>query len=323
MFDCGGGMSEQSAETLPLVSIVTPVYNADKSGYLEMCIESVLHQGYPNIEHVFADGGSSDGTIEKLRAYSAKFPGRIRFISEPDNGVGSALKKAYALSRGEILGWIDADDFYQPNAVQTIVEYFRNYPRAQFVYGGCKIVDDNSKHIGNFIVSDFDKGVWLNVQHYLIFAAAFFRRDVIESCGFVNDLGNDLYFYLNVAKRHKLYRIPEILSNWRLHSMSISLRRSEREDKIRRQRAREDFFLVVRHGGSVFSPRAMTYLAVLEPLLARKVKWMIPKSVEPAIKRLLYQMRFSIARAETSNSGGFALPLMKKILNSLVPSRKV
>lgn len=315
-------MSEELRGKFPLVSILTPVFNADKNGYLEQCIESVLCQGYPSIEHVFADGGSSDGTVDKLRHYSEKYPGRIRFVSEKDNGVGSALKKAYAISRGEILGWIDADDFYESNAVQTVVDYFLNYPRANFMYGGCNIVDDNGTHIGNFIVSDFDKKIWLNVQHYLIFAAAFFRREVIKDCGFVNDLGNDLYFYLNVAKKHKLYRLSETLSNWRLHSMSISLRRSEREDMIRRRRAREDFVLVLCHGGSPFSPRAMTYFAVLLPFLTHKLGWSVPKFVEPAIKRVLYQVRFSIARAETTNSGGFALPLLKKIIGSFFSNRR-
>jgi glycosyltransferase involved in cell wall biosynthesis len=312
----------QSQSTLPLVSIISPVFNADKSGYLEQCIESVLQQTYPNIEHVFADGGSSDKTVEKLRHYMEQYPGRIRFISESDNGVGSALKKAYALSKGDIIGWMDADDFYEPHAVQTAVDYFLLYEGAKFVYGGCNIVDDDSKHIGNFIVSDFDKRIWLNVQHYLIFAAAFFRREVVENCGFVNDLGNDLYFYLNVAKRYKLYRVTETLSNWRLHSQSISLKRSKREDSIRKKRALEDFLLVLRHGGSPFAPRAMTYFAVLEPYIAAKINWLVPGFLKPAVKRVVYQVRFSIARAEVSNNGSFMWPLLKKIIGTLIPRRK-
>jgi glycosyltransferase involved in cell wall biosynthesis len=310
------------SDTLPLVSILSPVFNADKNGYLEQCIESVLNQSYPNIEHVFVDGGSSDKTVEKLRHYAAKHPARIKFISEPDNGVGSALNKAFALSQGAVIGWLDADDFYEQEAVQTAVDYFLCYRGAKFIYGGCNIVGDHGEHIGNFIVSDFDKKIWLNVQHYLIFAAAFFRREVIENCGFVNDLGNDLYFYLNVAKRYKLYRIPQTLSNWRLHSQSISLKHSPREDKIRRNRAFEDFLLVLRHGGSFFSPRAMTYFAVLEPMIASRISWLVPTFLKPVIRRVMYQLRFSIARAEINHNGGFMLPLVKRIINTLTPTWK-
>ena len=302
-------------DSLPLVSILTPVFNANNEGYLEQCIESILNQTYPNIEHVIADGGSTDGTVEKLHNYFLKYPGRIKYISESDNGVGSALKKAYLLSSGGILGWMDADDFYEPYAVETVVQYFRRYEQAKFIYGGCNIVDYQGNHIGNFIVRDFNKKIWLNVQHYLIFASAFFRREVIENSGFVNDLGNDLYFYLNAAKRYKLYRIAEVLSNWRLHGMSISLKRSKREDNIRKQRAFEDFLLVLRHGGSIFSPRAMTYFAVLEPYVSKKILYIIPKKIKPLFKKIKYQIQFSIARAEISDNGGFAYPLLKKIFN--------
>lgn len=302
----------------PLVSILTPVFNANKSNYLITCIESILNQKYSNIEHVFADGLSTDGTLEILKEYSEKFPNRIKYVSGKDNGVGSALKKAYKKSRGEIIGWMDADDFYNEDAIETAISYFLKYQNASFIYGGCNIIDDDGKHIGNFIVSDFDKKIWLNVQHYLIFAAAFFKRKVIEDCGFVNDLGNDLFFYLNVAKKYKLYRVPEILSSWRLHSQSISLKRSEREDSIRKQRAYEDFKLVLNNGGSIFSPRSMTYLAVIQPSIVKRFKWLVPKKLKPLILKLVYQVQFSIARAEVNNNGGFAKPLANKILKIIL-----
>ena len=242
---------------------------------------------------------------------------RIRFISGYDNGVGSALKKAYKESNGDIIGWCDADDFYTLTAVETAVNYFKKYKEAKFIYGECNIVDDFGEHIGNFVIRDFDKDVWLNVNHYLLFAAAFFHREVIENCGFVNDLGNDLYFYLNVAKKYKLFRVNEPLSNWRLHSQGISLKRSEREEKIRIQRAFEDFQLVITNGGSIFSPRSMTYLSVLQPKIVKTFKRFIPDSLKPLIKKMIYSVQFSIARAEIDNEGSFAKPLMKKLIAAI------
>ena len=92
----------------PLISIVTPVLNG--MPYLAACIESVLTQGYPNIEHVVIDGGSTDGSVELLRSYSARFPSRVRFVSEPDNGPGDGWSKGVRMTRGGVLGCIGADD---------------------------------------------------------------------------------------------------------------------------------------------------------------------------------------------------------------------
>lgn len=300
------------SETYPLVSILTPIFNGNRHDYLDRCIQSVLDQTYPNIEHVFSDGGSTDGTLEKIAAYQKKYPGKIRVISEKDNGVGSALKKAYKISKGEVLGWIDSDDYYRNNAVADAMGYFQKTPDARFLYGGCNIINNTNEHIGEFVIRDFNKKTWLNEWHYIVFCACFFKREVIETVGFVNDLGNDLYFYLKVAKHFKMHRIDNPLTNWRLHDESISLKRSERENSIRYHRAKEDFFLVLRHGGSLFSPRAMTFIAVFEPRLA---KWLRPflGFSYPLLRRLSHQMKTCISSVHRSEGGSYAAPIFAKI----------
>src|SRR4030042_3644452 len=134
----------------PLVSILTPVLNANK--YLEQCVQSVLNQTYSNIEHVFADGGSTDGTLETLANYQTKYPDRIRFISEKDKGVGSALRKAYKISRGEIIGWIDSDDRYEIGAVGTAAGYFNEHTDTHFIYGRCNLINAENEVIGGFVI---------------------------------------------------------------------------------------------------------------------------------------------------------------------------
>lgn len=297
----------------PLVSIFTPIFNGKK--YAEQCIQSVLDQTYPNIEHVFADGGSTDGTLELLTEYNAKFPDRVRFSSEKDNGVGSALKRAYKLARGEIFGWIDSDDRYEISAVDTAVKYFTQNNEAYFIYGRCNLINAENDIIGSFVIKDFDKDEWLNIWHYIVFCATFFKRDVIERVGFVNDLGNDLDFYLRVSRRFKMHRIEETLTNWRLHQDSISLKRASRESNIRRNRAKEDFFLVLKHRGSIFSPRALTYYAVLEHSIAEKLRPIIGFSY-PFLKKIAFQIKFSIAVVQRKN-GSFAYPLLKNIFKAV------
>jgi glycosyltransferase involved in cell wall biosynthesis len=300
----------------PRVSILTPVLNGNK--YIEQCIQSVLNQTYSNIEHVFADGGSTDGTLETLSNYHAKYFDRIRFISGVDKGVGSALNKGYKLSRGEIIGWIDSDDFYAPDAVETAIRFFQKNPDAFFVYGGCNLINAKSEVIGCFVIKDFNLNEWINIWHYIVFCATFFRRDVIEKVGFVNNLGNDLSFYLRVNKHFKMHRIKKTLTNWRLHDDSISLKRASREHNIRKNRAKEDFFLVLKYRGSIFSPRALTYYAVLESSIAKALRPYIGFSY-PFLKKIAYQVKFSIAVVQRRD-GSFAYPLLRNIFNVIKSS---
>ena len=99
----------------PLVTIVTVVLNF--VNYIDTCIESVLKQSYPHIEHVIIDGGSTDGTVDILSSYSAKYPDRVRFISEPDKGAWDALNKGIRMATGEMIGVLGADDMHEPDVI--------------------------------------------------------------------------------------------------------------------------------------------------------------------------------------------------------------
>lgn len=309
-----GGAERDHAEAIPLVSILTPVLNASK--YLEQCIDSVLNQTYPNIEHVFADGGSTDGTLELLAKYSAEYPGRIKYVTGKDSGVGSALKKAYRISEGAILGWIDSDDLYEPNAVEIAVERFRKDADVQFLYGRCNLINAGGDVIGCFVIRDFDKKEWLNVWHYIVFCATFFRRNVIEKVGFVNDLGNDLYFYLKVGKKFKLVRIDQVLTNWRLHSDSISLKQADRESSIRWDRAKEDFFLVLKYRGSLLSPKSLIYYGHAEPSIPRWVRSSF-FFIAPVLRRIDWYLKDSMYVAQRKG-GSFTLGLLDRMYRDIV-----
>ena len=104
------------AAPLSLVSIVTVVRNGAKT--LPRALDSVLSQDYPEIEYLIVDGGSTDGTLDLLRANQ----GRIGlWISEPDRGISDAFNKGIALSRGETIGLLNSDDWYEPGAIRAAV----------------------------------------------------------------------------------------------------------------------------------------------------------------------------------------------------------
>lgn len=111
----------------PLVSIVTIVYNGEK--HLEQAMQSVLQQTYPNIEYIVIDGGSKDGTISIIKKYEQQL---ASWISEKDKGISDAFNKGLQKATGKFIGMINADDWYEKNAVEEAV---KNFDDADIVYG--------------------------------------------------------------------------------------------------------------------------------------------------------------------------------------------
>lgn len=238
----------------PLVSIITPILNGAK--YLEPCINSVLNQSYPHIEHIFVDGGSTDGTLTVLAEYQAKYPQKIRFISEPDKGPADAWNKGLSLGRGKIFGWLGSDDIFKPDAIETVVEFFKANLDAYFVFGGCDIINERGEVIRKFPTKDFDLEEAINGNCHVPCPSAFYRREVVEKVGFMNTNIHicDLDYWIRVGKAFQLYRIEKVLSCFRLHKDSIT-----GSEKAYKMFTRERFIVSRQHGGSIFSKTARRY----------------------------------------------------------------
>jgi len=114
------------------ISVLTPSYNSVK--YIERAIKSVLKQDYYDWEHIIVDGGSTDDTVNVLRNYK-----HLTWISEPDRGQSSAMNKAFQLSTGEIIIYLNADDELAPCLFTKIIEVFRNNPNVEMVVGSLLI----------------------------------------------------------------------------------------------------------------------------------------------------------------------------------------
>jgi glycosyltransferase involved in cell wall biosynthesis len=122
-----GYLLENSADR-PLVTVVTAVFNGQT--YLAGCLESVLRQDYPNIEHIVLDGGSSDGTVDVLRQYDDRI---AYWKSEPDKGVYDAWNKALVEARGEWICFLGVDDELLPGALSAYMELAANNPQAEYL----------------------------------------------------------------------------------------------------------------------------------------------------------------------------------------------
>ena len=130
--------SLSNARLWPKISIVTPSFNQVQ--FLEETIRSVLLQGYPNLEYIIIDGGSTDGSIDIIKKYSRW----LRYwVSEPDSGQSNAINKGFAKASGEIFGYLNSDDLYEPNALKIISSYFMNNSACNLLAGECTVFDDH------------------------------------------------------------------------------------------------------------------------------------------------------------------------------------
>lgn len=124
----------------PLVSVITVCLNSEK--HLERTIESVLGQGYTDIEYIIVDGGSTDGTLDIIR----KYEDRISYwVSEPDEGLYYAMNKGISLATGDLVGIINSDDWYFPYAVQEVVSASLEDPAAQVFFGSMYIMAEDGR----------------------------------------------------------------------------------------------------------------------------------------------------------------------------------
>jgi glycosyltransferase involved in cell wall biosynthesis len=136
---CGGertrGVFKEGSASQPLVTVVTAVYNGCR--YIRGCLESVLRQDYPNIEHIVLDGGSGDGTVEVLK----QFDDRIAlWKSERDGGVYAAWNKALLEARGDWICFLGVDDEFLPGAIGAYMNLAAKNPRSEYLSSRVKWV---------------------------------------------------------------------------------------------------------------------------------------------------------------------------------------
>ncbi len=202
----------------PKVSIVTPSFN--QARYIEQCIRSVWDQDCPNVEHVIFDGGSKDGTLDILRRCESR---GVRWISEPDKGQSDAINKGFRAATGDIIGWINSDDWYARGAFRVVLDYFRDHPEAQWVYGN-NLFTDSKGHVIRRVRTMPYRWDWLLYSGLLIpQPGVFMRRRVIEDCGLLNaELHSvmDYEWWLRIAQKHPPHFIDRYLACFRLHEAS-------------------------------------------------------------------------------------------------------
>jgi glycosyltransferase involved in cell wall biosynthesis len=219
--------------TLPLVSLVTPVYN--QADTLAETVDSVLAQSYPRLEYLVVDDGSTDATPQVL----ARYGGRVRCERQANRGQAQALNQGWALAGGSLLGYLSADDRLAPHAVLRLVEALRSSPSSVVAYGNFRLIDAQGRALRDVRAEDFDLRrltVDLVCQPG---AGVLFRRQLLEDVGgWRADLRQvpDFEFWLRAARKGAFVRVDEVLADYRIHEGSASFRpiAAERSDELAR-----------------------------------------------------------------------------------------
>lgn len=203
----------------PKISIITPSFNQGQ--FIEDAIASVQQQNYANYEHIIIDNCSTDNTLSVLKKHST-----LTWISEPDKGQSNALNKGFQMARGEILGWLNADDSYLPEIFPLVVEAFEKYPDADIIYGNWNFVDVNGKLIKRFQSLPFNQTAILYYGPYVGSTALFFKREIIEEGILINEKFRytmDWEWYAHLGYLGKKFKfINHTLANFRLHGSNQS-----------------------------------------------------------------------------------------------------
>lgn len=191
--------------TNPKFSVITVSYNQGE--FIRDNIESVLKQNYQNFEHIVVDGGSTDNTVEVLKSYP-----HLKWTSEPDRGQTHALNKGFSRASGDIIAWLNSDDWYPENIFSGIAAALENAP---LVMGACQLTDRNGKFTE--YVPNIGRN-WFDILKYWIFFSSpsqpsiFFRRDILEEVKRPDgtyldeelDYCMDYEFWLRVAQKYPL-----------------------------------------------------------------------------------------------------------------------
>jgi glycosyltransferase involved in cell wall biosynthesis len=201
---------------LARISIVTPSYN--QASFLERTIRSVLDQGYPNLEYIVMDGGSTDGSVEIIQKYQDRL---AYWVSEPDQGQADAIYRGFERSTGEILGWLNSDDYYLPGALQAAGKLFEKRPAVELVIGNSIVVDEHESLLYTreaFPVSFSRLLYW----HWGFSqpATLWKRAPFFETGGFDRKMRFcfDYDMYLRLLKRRPACRLDRYLAAFRVHA---------------------------------------------------------------------------------------------------------
>lgn len=220
-------------------SIVTLSFN--QRAFLPLALDSVLQQGYADLDYIVVDPGSTDGSREVIEQYASKL---ADVVFEPDRGAADGLNKGFARARGEVFGFLNADDLLLPGSLERVAGFFQQNPDCDLVLGNGYIIDGRGNPTRHVRASGFTVKRYLHGGARWLQQATFFRRETFfRSPGFnvLNRTSWDGELFISMLKDGaKVGYIDADLGAFRIHNTSISGSKSNAE------KYRSDWYRVFR-----------------------------------------------------------------------------
>lgn len=212
------GGCKKSMTELPLVSVITVVLNGEK--HLEQTILSVINQSYENIEYIIIDGGSTDRTLDIIKKYEDRID---YWVSEPDKGISDAFNKGILASIGEIIGFLNSQDYYfNDNVIQRIIDVFKDNEEVKIVYGKTYYVPVDSSEIVGIMGEEYT-GKRISKRNIMPHQSVFTKKEVFERFGLFQlnyKFVMDYEYLLRATKIYPPFFLDEGLAVMRLGGIS-------------------------------------------------------------------------------------------------------
>lgn len=253
----------------PRITVVTPSFN--QAGFLEETLRSVLLQGYPNLEYIVMDGGSTDGSVEIIERYA---PWLSFWQSQPDGGQSAAIRAGFARATGSVLAWLNSDDRYQPHALARVGRFFARHPRVVFATSDVNHIDAAGGVIKRGYVAGPAFVITANIGlHNMVQPGCFWRRETYERVGGLDPslrfcMDRDLFLRLLQAGPARRMPGPPT-ADFRHHPEAKS-------STIRHVAAEEGETLIARYGSWYLRPlrRPLAHLWELMKWPAKTRSWL-------------------------------------------------
>jgi glycosyltransferase involved in cell wall biosynthesis len=181
----------------PRFTVVTPSLNQVR--FIERSIRSVVDQGYPNLEYFVMDAGSTDGSVDVIKRYADRID---YWVSAPDGGQSAAINAGWSRGSGEIVAWLNSDDFYLPGSLATVAAYMQAHPDVMVVYGKCEIVDRDGEVL-DVVGEPYRRRTMVMSRNVIPQPATFIRREALDAVGMLDeslDFVMDMELFLRVGQ---------------------------------------------------------------------------------------------------------------------------
>ncbi len=231
------------------ISVITPNYNYAR--FLDRMIESSLGQDYQNFEHIIVDDGSKDDSVEIITKHTLRHPGKIRLITQSNQGQSAALNKALENCTGDVICWLNSDDAFAPGAFNKIRSAFAADKNMDAVFGDIVIINERDEEIKKvkYLPFNYLSGIFNGFGKVIPSNAIYWKRELTfkptHTEWFVNTLhyAMDSEYWSRILLNKKVVHIKEILACFRYHSSAKTIKRQVKNSEASINSQKEDLLV--------------------------------------------------------------------------------